>query len=89
MRYEKGFGDCEFPVFDQQDADLMADIRELKRERDHAVRDLCRWRSAIQAMTPGGSEFMDPEVVRDWAERMKRENAQMKLELARLRKASE
>lgn len=65
---------------------LQADREELRRDHRKAVDDLCRWRSAIQAMTPGGSEFMYPDAVRDWAQMLKRENAEAKLTIARLRK---
>jgi hypothetical protein len=44
------------------------DLGRITRERDVAVRDLCRWRSAAQRLTPGGSEFMDPEAVRAYAD---------------------
>ena len=61
-------------------------IERLTKERDHAVADLCRWRSAFAECTPGGSEFMDPESVRDYMQRNKREMVQAKMDRAKAEK---
>lgn len=45
--------------------------KSAEKERDEAVAELCRWRSAFQRVTPGGSEFFDPKAVRDWADMLK------------------
>lgn len=58
----------------------------MKRERDKAINDLCRWRSAFQACTPGGSEWMDPKSVREWMQKLKQETVEAKIEAVRLRK---
>lgn len=46
--------------------------------------NLIKWRSAIQELTPGGSEFMNPENVKAWAQQMKSDVASAKLNLARI-----
>lgn len=59
-----------------------------RAEKVKAINDLCKWRSAFQACTPGGSEFMTPESTRDYMQSLKRETVEAKLEVARLRKAA-
>lgn len=48
--------------------------------------DLIAWRSAFQDVTPGGSEFMHPQSVRDYARKLKDETVQAKLDRARIQK---
>ncbi len=60
---------------------------ERERLRESAERDLCRWRAAIQEITPGGSEFMDPVAVRQWAAMLKRETCEAKLAKAKAERA--
>lgn len=62
-------------------------LSSMTHERDKAVADLCRWRSAFQTVTPGGSEFMSPESVIEYMQNLKRETVEANLELARLRKS--
>lgn len=66
---------------------LAEDVSRLQCERDAAIKELYRWRSAFQECTPGGSEFMSPESVIAYMRTLKRETVEAKLELARLRKA--
>ncbi|KPH74071.1 hypothetical protein [Bosea vaviloviae] len=49
-------------------ADALARLTaELARERQETI----AWRSAFQAVTPGGSEFQSPKAVREWADMLK------------------
>jgi hypothetical protein len=49
-------------------------------------RELIAWRAAIQRITPGGSEFMDPESVERWAQKQNRELGQTKMDVVKLRR---
>lgn len=51
---------------------LAEGVKKLERERSAAIDDLCRWRSAIQRLTPGGSEYMSPNAVIEYAESRRR-----------------
>jgi len=62
-----------------------SEAEKLRDERDKAQVALCKWRSAIQNLTPQGSEFMSVEVVADWARQQKTECCQAKMEAAKLR----
>ena len=44
--------------------------------------ELCKWRAAIQQLTPGGSEFMSPKSVEEYANRERLHHAETKLKLA-------
>ena len=68
--------------------DAADEIELLTKERDGAVNNLCRWRSAFQECTPGGSEFMDPESVREYMQRNKSDMIQAKMDRTRAEKAS-
>ena len=61
-------------------------IAHLEAERKAAVKKLCDWRSAFQSCTPGGSEWMSPDVVRGHMMELRRSVTELKLENARLRK---
>lgn len=64
---------------------------ESREEISGAFRDMERlmisWRSLAQEMTPGGSEFMTPESVRDYYLQFKSEAHQVKIENVKLRRA--
>ena len=69
-------------------ADAMDLIVHQEEERKAAVRKLLEWRSAFQACTPGGSEWMSPETVRAHMQQLRKDVVTLKLENARLRKRS-
>lgn len=54
------------------------EIERLSGERDGAIDELCRWRSAFQSCTPGGSEFQSPEAVRAYMQQLRQELSAMK-----------
>jgi hypothetical protein len=62
------------------------DIATLAAERDRAIADLARWRSAFQSATPGGSEFMTPESVRDYMQSLKADTVRAKIDAVAARK---
>jgi len=49
-------------------------------------REMIAWRAATQRITPGGSEFMDPESVERWAQKQNRELGQTKMDVVKLRR---
>lgn len=61
-------------------------IQKLQSENAALTSDLCKWRSAIQGMTPGGSEYMTVQSVEDFARNQKIECSKAKMESARLAK---
>ena len=69
-------------------ADAMDLLVHLEAERRAAVKKLCDWRSAFQSCTPGGSEWMSPEVVREHMQALRRDVVELKLENAHLRKST-
>lgn len=68
--------------------DLIARVKRAEDEQRRAIDDLCKWRAAFQACTPGGSEFMTPESTREYMQMLKRETVQAKLALAAANKAA-
>lgn len=57
-----------FTTLPEQAADALARLTaELASERQETI----AWRSAFQAVTPGGSEFQSPKAVREWADMLK------------------
>ena len=57
-----------------------------ERRAERAEREMIAWRAAIQRITPGGSEFMDPESVERWAQKQNRELGQAKMDVVKLRR---
>ena len=53
--------------------DLQGRLRAAEERAEKAEQTMYRWRSAFQSVTPGGSEFMDPESVLAFMRRMKDE----------------
>ena len=45
--------------------------------------EVIAWRAAIQRITPGGSEFMDPASVEAWARKQNHELAEAKMKAAK------
>jgi hypothetical protein len=66
--------------------DIVADCLDARRERDEKEREMISWRSAIQRITPGGSEFMTPEAVELWAQKQTRELGQAKMDTVKSRR---
>lgn len=69
---------------------IAAALRECSEAAEAALAEargeierLIKWRSAWQDITPGGSEFMTVESVRDYARTLKAETVQAKLDRAR------
>lgn len=77
---------CPAPSASAAASPTIASAGEPSITETAAVEALCKWRSAFQACTPGGSEFMTPESVREYMLNLKRETVEAKLEVARLRK---
>ena len=65
---------------------LQSAFDELTRRAERAEREMIAWRAAIQRITPGGSEFMDPESVERWAQKQNRELGQTKMDVVKLRR---
>ncbi len=70
------------PVAVKELAELRARVKELEEAHERAGRELIAWRAAIQRITPGGSEFMDPASVEAWAQKQNRELADAKMKAA-------
>lgn len=65
--------------------DLVDERDEARAASKMAIDELCRWRSAFQSVTPGGSEFMLPESVIAWARKIKDDTHETKMGQVRLR----
>ena len=70
-------------VYVRQQADTIAALRA---ENERLTADLCKWRSAIQELTPGGSEFMSVDAVRGYAAMQKKETFDAHMGAAKARK---
>jgi len=89
-------GECVYCAIEKAERELEEALNDkwklLKIVTDKNVelltlqREMIAWRAAIQRITPGGSEFMDPESVERWAQKQNREFGQAKMGVVKLRR---
>ncbi len=59
---------------------LRAQLAEKEKERVKSYEEMVKWRAAIQRLTPGGSEYMTPQAVEEWAAMLRNELHEARVE---------